>query len=232
MSVDGSSPVWCRYAIREPSGDHVGSNCNARERVRRTTSVPSTRIDQTSSVPFENTIRPSSVLRSMRSAAAGFRSDAAEPEHPTSSNAKSAPANVFRTFPIHDPRFSGSRGLRGGRDGRTHAGKEDSHDQDGERREGPQPDDLDESARGPPRTEGPDPRAPAGPGSTGGRSAGARELDAPGPARGEPPGARADHRPDRRSAQPAEGQGRSVLPDAAPRDRRGRVEAGGRPPRN
>src|SRR5215470_2021922 len=48
----------CRYAIREPSGDHVGSNSMAGEDVSRRTWVPSALIDQMSFVPSESTIRP------------------------------------------------------------------------------------------------------------------------------------------------------------------------------
>jgi len=56
----------CRYAIREPSGDHAGSNSLAGDDVSRRTWVPSALIDQMSFVSSESTIRPSRDPMSIR----------------------------------------------------------------------------------------------------------------------------------------------------------------------
>src|SRR5919198_2043006 len=55
----------CRYAISEPSGDHVGSNSMTADDVSRRTCVPSAHIHQMSFVSSENTILPVSDLMSI-----------------------------------------------------------------------------------------------------------------------------------------------------------------------
>ena len=70
MSVDESVPVWCRYAIRVPSGDHVGSKSAAGSWVIRLRLVPFASMTYTSSSwgdPPEKPIRPRRDERWIRS---------------------------------------------------------------------------------------------------------------------------------------------------------------------